>query len=212
MHVLYPLLISLFLLSGLACLAWAAELQATIVLVLDKGGLYLNYTSGIGRFRISGFRIRLSSGRGPRAWKRVLLTGRYGPAAFAEIYQRTTSKQWNTLQIPLRSSVRLGVKIIIREINVRAKIGLEDDSAATALLCGFASAFLQALRAVSTRGEFTPLGSIEVSPVFGQDRLSIHLKFIITIKARHIIKELVKDLPSMVNNKLREQKKANPSA
>lgn len=194
MRVLSPVLIAMFLFSGFGWLIWVAELQSTVIFVLDKGGLYLNYTAGLGRLRVIGFQVRFASGHGLRAWRRNILTGKYVPEDIQEIYHRTTSEHWNTLQIPYRSILNLGIQVIIKELNVDAKVGLEDDAAATAFLCGLLSAFLQAIRTGSSRGRSVPAGSIVVRPVFEEDRLSIRLRCVMAIEVSQATHILAKSL------------------
>lgn len=207
MRVLCPLLITLFLLSGLGWLVWVAELQSTVIFVLGKGGLYLNYIAGLGRLRVIGFRVRLASGHAPRAWKRNIITGKYVPETFDEIYRRTTSKHWNTLQIPYRSILNLGIQVIIKELNVDAQIGLEENAAATAFLCGLCSVFLQTVRAASTRGRFVPAGRIAVKPCFGEGRLSIRLRCVVAIEVRQAAYILAKSLGRAAKAKIHKQKR-----
>lgn len=204
MRVIYPLLITILLLAGFCWLAWVAELQSTVIFVLDKGGLYLNYTAGFGRLRVIGFRVRLALGHGLRAWKRNILTGKYEPETFDEIYRRTTRTHWNTLQIPYRSILNLGIQVIIKKLNVDAKVGLEDNAAATALLCGLLSAFLHALRAAGAQERQKPDGHIAVKPAFGKDCLSIRLRCIVAIEVRQAAHILAKSFGRAVKTNLQQ--------
>lgn len=192
MHVLYPLLISFFMLAGLCCLAWASRLQATVALVLDKGGLYLDYSAGLGRSRLAGFRLRMMPGHPPRAWKRILLTGMYRPAAAGEIFRKTTSRRWSPLQAPFRSVVELSVEIELLELLLRVKAGVEDDAAATALICGAIASLAQALCAAGAGGRPSPRHVVSVRPVFGRARLSLRLKAVLAVRVGRIVRNAVK--------------------
>ncbi len=181
----------LFVLGLLALAVYIAELQTTIAFVIDRGGLWLDYSSGVGRVRISGFQIRMASGRAPRAWKRSLIGGKPRKTDFNELIYTLTHRTRKPVNLPLGSLVDIGVKIIIRELNVNAKIGVEDDAAVTALICGMLETLAESARAVSTRGEFVPRGRIRIRPVFNAGRLSVRFKCILAVKARHIIREVI---------------------
>jgi hypothetical protein len=207
MHVLYPLLICFFILAGLGRLLWTARLQATVALVLDKGGLYLDYSAGLGASRLTGFRLRMMPGHSPRAWKRILLTGIYRPAAAGEIFRKTTSKRWNPLQIPFRSAVGLGLEIELPELMLRVKAGVEDDAAATALLCGSITALAHAVCAAGARGMPSPRHVVSVRPVFGRARLSLHLKAVVAVQVGSIVRNAVK---YRKRGKKKREKPGNP--
>lgn len=183
--------IVLFVLGLLALAVYIAELQTTIAFIIDRGGLWLDYSSGIGRVRITGFQIRLAPGRAPRAWERSIIMGKLRKADFNALVYTLTHRTKKPINLPLGSMVDIGVKIIIRELNVNAAIGVEDDAAATALICGILRLLMESARAVSTRGEFVPRGSVKIRPVFNAARLSVRFKCILAVKARHIIREVI---------------------
>jgi len=179
---------------AISLLIWIAELQATVCFVLDKGGLWFKYTVGLGRFRLSGVQIRIMNGHEPRAWVHPPLAIHMEPAEFDKVVHSTKSKKWETLQLPVLSIYNLGAKAIVRELNVKALLGVDGNAAATALLCGSISTFLQVIRIVSSKGNFLPKGIIQIRPEFRHERLSIHFKCIVAIKARHIIREVIENL------------------
>jgi hypothetical protein len=191
LQVLTAVLVIAGIILTLISAVYLIELQSTIAFVIDKGGIWLDYSSGVGRIRLTGFQIRLMPGHPPRAWMRKALTGKLIKADFSQTIKALTDPRLKPINIPLRGAFDIGVKIIIRELNVQAKIGIEDDAASTALLCGCIVTLLQALRAVSTRGRFVPKGNVTIQPVFNRPRLSIRLKCILAIKARHIIREVI---------------------
>jgi hypothetical protein len=202
--VLIFILVVAMLIIALIATAYLAELQSTIAFVVDKGGLWLNYSSGIGRLRLVGFQIRMMEGHEPRAWKRRPFALKLEEAEFDDTIRGITAKKWKPIHIPLTGALDIGVNIIIRELDVKAKLGIEGDAVATALLCGSITTVLQIARAVSTRGAFVPKGYIVVKPIFTNARLSIHFKCILAIKARHIIREVVE-------SKVRRKKNGQPS-
>jgi hypothetical protein len=187
-------LIIVLIILALISLLWSADVRTTIAFVIDKGGFWLDYSTGLGRFRLVGFQIRMMSGHKPRAWMHKPLTGKLKTVEFQKTIQTLSDRQWQPIHIPVSGALDIGVNIIIDELNVKAKFGLEDDAAATALLCGSISTLLQSLRAVSTRGRFVPQGRILIRPVFGETCLSIRFKCILAIKARHIIREVIESL------------------
>ena len=182
-----------FLLAGCIALVLAGELQSTVSFVVDKGGLWLKYSTGIGRLRFSGYQIRIMPDHAPRAWKLKPLLGRYRPEEVRRVFERTKSKRWKPIQLTVRSAFDIGVRIIIRELDVKAKIGIENDAAATAFACGLINTLLQVVRVASTRGEFMPRGAVAVQPVFNKARLSVRFKCILAIKVRHIIREMIEN-------------------
>lgn len=185
------LLIVIGIILILATAVWVAEVQTTIAFVLDKGGLWLDYSTGLGRLRLTGFQIRLMTGHKPRAWMRRLKSRKLHPVEFEKTIGALTEKKWKPVNLTLSSALDIGVKLIIRELKVNAKIGIEGDAAATALICGSITTALQVLRTISTRGEFLPRGIVIIEPVFDCARLSIRFKCILAIKARHIIREVI---------------------
>jgi hypothetical protein len=189
-----PFLIVLFLIAGLAALVWSSDIHAAISFVLDRGGIWVRYSTSIGIFTFAGYQFRMMPGHGPRAWKRSPFTGRMRPVDFNETVGRIFQKKWKPVQIPIRGAVDIGVNISIEELSVNAKLGVEDDAAATALLCGGIVTALQALKAAGTRGGFVPAGAIVVRPVFSRARLSVRFKCILAIKASHIIREMIEGI------------------
>jgi hypothetical protein len=188
-----PFLIVLFVIAGLAALVWSSDIHATIAFALDRGGIWARYTTSLGIFIFSGYQFRIMSGHRPRAWKRNPLTGSMKPVDFQETVGNLFQKKWKPAQIPIRGAADIGVNILIEELNVDARLGVQDNAAATALLCGGIVTALQALRAAGTRGGFVPAGSIVVRPVFNRAHLSVRFKCILAIKASHIIRELVEN-------------------
>lgn len=188
--MLLAIAVILFVLGLLALAVYIAELQTTIAFIIDRGGLWLDYSSGIGKVRLSGFQIRMALGREPRAWKRYL-TGKLRRTDFDELMYTLTHRTRKPINLPLGGMVDIGVKIIIRELNLDAKIGVEDNAAVTALICGILETLMQSIRALSTRGEFMPRGRVEIRPVFNAGRLSVRFKCILAVKARHIIREVI---------------------
>lgn len=184
------LLFSLFVMAGLAALAWASYVKSAIALVLGRGGIWLRYSISLGPVRFLEYQLRMMPGRKPRAWIRKLW-GRLKPVGIEEVNKSLADKNLKPFQIPLRGILDIGVHIMIEELDVRASLGVESDAAATALLCGFAITALQALKAVGARGGTVPAGMIVVRPVFNQARLSARFKCILAIKASHIIREVI---------------------
>jgi hypothetical protein len=113
------------------------------------------------------------------------------------------------LQIPYRSILNLGIQIIIKELSVNAQIGLEEDAAATAFLCGLFSAIMQTVRAASARGRFVPAGRIAARPVFGEDKLCIRLRCVVAIEVRQAACILSKSLGRTAKAKVRKQNPVN---
>jgi hypothetical protein len=181
-------------------LAFVGELQTTICFVLDHGGIWLNVTTGIGRFRFSGYQLRVMPYHKPRAWKLNPLSRKYKPADPTKVLRRTSSERWKPIQLTLRSAYDIGVGIIIRLLNANIKIGVEGDAALTALLCGALSTLLHTLRSASTRGEFVPRGAVDIRPVFNGGKLSIRFKCILAIKVRHIIREIIENRTGRKND------------
>lgn len=193
-------LIALFIIFIAAGLVWLAEVQSTITFVLDKGGLWLDYSTGVGRLRLVGFQIRIMTGHKPRAWMRRAHTRKLHLVEFDKTIGSVTEKKWKPINLTFGSALDIGIKIIIRELKVNAKIGIEGDAAATALLCGSISSALQLIRIASTRGEFVPKGFVEITPVFDRARLSIRFKCILAIKARHIIREVIENIARRIRD------------
>ncbi len=191
--MLVALIVLAVILVAAVMLALVGELQTTIRFVLDRGGIWLNVTTGIGRYRFSGYQLRVMPHHKPRAWKLNPISRKYKPADPTKVLRRTSSKRWKPIQLTLRSALEIGVGIIIRELSANVKIGVEGDAALTALLCGALSTLLHTLRSASTRGEFVPRGAVDVRPSFSRRRLSIRFKCILAIKARHIIREIIEN-------------------
>lgn len=189
-----PLLIALFVLAGLIALVWSSDVRSTVAFVLDRGGVWIKYNTCIGCIRIAEFQFRFMTDRSPRAWKRSIWTGRLKPVDYHLSIATIFEKKWRPIQIPLRGFFDIGVNLMIERLDVCAKLGVEGDAAATALLCGAAVTALQALKAVSTRGRSVPGGVILVRPVFNRARLSVRFKCILAIKASHIIREVIEGL------------------
>jgi len=191
--VLIALIILAVIIIAAVTLALVGELQTTIRFVLDHGGIWLNVATGIGRFRFSGYQLRVMPYHKPRAWKLKPLIRKYKPEDPKKVLRRSSSKRWKPIQLTLRSALEIGVGIIIRELNAKVKLGVEGDAASTALFCGALSTLLQALRSASTRGEFVPRGEVDIHPVFDHGRLSVRFKCILAIKVRHIIREIIEN-------------------
>jgi hypothetical protein len=159
--------------------------------LLDRGGVWVKYSTSIGWLRVAEFQFRFMPEHKPRAWKRSILTGKLKPVDYGISVGAIFEKKWRPIQIPLRGVFDIGVNLNIERLDVQARLGVENDAYATALLCGCVVTALQALKTISTRGKFVPGGVIAIRPVFNRARLSVRFKCILAIKASHIIREVI---------------------
>ena len=171
-----------------------AELQSTIAVVIDKGGIWFNYTTGLWKYRFVGFQVRLMPGHKPRAWMRLPYYTRLIDTNFTKTIRSVSKPRLKFMHIPIKGALDIGTKLVIREFDVRVKLGVEGDAAATALLCGGALAMFQFARALIVRDREQPNGFILIKPEFAKARFSVRFKCIVAIKLRHIIWEVIKTL------------------
>lgn len=184
------LYILIFLLLTICFFVLWVELQSSIIIILNKGGLWLQISFGINRFRMISIRIRLMHGHKPRVWIRNLITGKYSPL---DVLKATYKKLSRRIDISFNSIIKLGLKIIIRKLEVKARIGVEDDAAATAMLCGFFVAFFETIRTIGTHGQFISKGFIIVNPIFGHDCLLFMINCMIGLKVKDIAGDMIKN-------------------
>ena len=109
--------------------------------------------------------------------------------------------QWGK-DMPFEAGEALALlrKLQVEMLDVHVRLGVRDDAAATALLCGLISSTLQALRAALACRQGEPAGHIVILPDFSKKRLSVRFRCILTLQIRHSIPVILQSVTGRNSN------------
>ncbi len=186
-----------------------AELRSSITVVAGRGGVWLRYATGLWSCPLIGVQLRWMLGGRPRAWLELPWATHPVSASFDKTLRglKGRKSKIKPVNIPLKAVFDLVSRFRVLRFDFRLKLGVADNAAATALLCAASLSAAQAARMVLARqsGE-RPLGMVQVKPLFSGGGVSLRFACIWSVKASHIIWELLKAYASS-----KEDLHGNPS-
>ncbi len=192
--------------AAVAALVLFGRLRFSLCLAVERGGLWLRIRTALGPLAMVELQFRWQPGRAARLWLRGPV-GRLRP-----LPPPPWVDLWNQRGTNLPLSAAQGRQLLdlltVEQFSVRARLGVQDDAAATALLCGALNALLLALDAVLlTRGALPFERHVDVLPDFSKRRCSVRLRCIATLQIRHSIPVALESLTGRKHNERSSDRK-----
>ncbi len=173
------------LVAAVAGLALFGRLRLALCLAVERGGLWLRLSATLGPLPVVELQLRWQPGRAARLWLRGPV-GRLHPLPpppWADLLDQRGAN----LPLSAEQGRQLIGGLTLERFRIHARLGVQDDAAATALLCGALNALLLALDAVLTHGAPPSERRVDVLPDFSKGRCSVRLRCIAALQIRHSI-------------------------